>query len=102
MMHISSRGTRRTGEELMKNRRLRWLALVLPLGLLAAACGDDDDSGGEAADTTAAEAATTAGGAASGDFTPIVYDESAQCGTAGYEGNVAKLEAVDELTFALT
>lgn len=109
----------------MRSRRMRLTApaLALSLGLVAAACGDDDDGGGgEAADTTAEATATTAGGtatsagatttraatattAAAGGgaaFEAITYDESAQCGTAGYEGNVAKLEAVDELTFRLT
>jgi len=104
----------------MRSSRTRWLALALPLGLLAASCGDDDD-GGEAADTTAEEAAdttaaapdtttggtdTTAGatttGAPSTEFEGLAYDESAQCGTDAYAGNLAKLEAVDELTVKFT
>ncbi len=36
-------------------KRSRWLALVLAVGLVAAACGDDDeDGGGESTETTAA------------------------------------------------
>jgi ABC-type branched-subunit amino acid transport system substrate-binding protein len=41
----------------MTMRKLRWLTLVLALGLVAAACGDDDDD--TTADTTAASAAQT-------------------------------------------
>ncbi len=104
----------------MRSSRKRWLALALPLGLLAASCGDDDD-GGEATDTTAAVAgadttaapATTGGAdttaaadtttaAPTADFEGLAYDESALCGTEGYAGNLAKLEAVDELTVKFT
>ncbi len=94
----------------LRARRARALAVLLPLGLVAAACGgDDDDQGGASATTTggANGASTTTGGggdttAGGGAFTPLAYDESAQCGTAGYEGNLASLEAVDELTVKMT
>ena len=134
----------------MRSSQKRWLALVLPLGLLAASCGSDDDTDAGttvAAETTTAGANTTAGGtdttaapattagsdttagatdttdagtdttagatdttdagtdttageAPSGDL--LSYDESAQCGTEEYTSNIAKLEAIDELTFKMT
>ena len=112
----------------MRSRGPRWLALALPLALVVASCGDDDDdevtdatSGiSEVAETTAATDAgsatsaatvTTEGStettegtepAADGDFEGLVYDESALCGTEEYAGNLAKLEAIDELTVKFT
>ena len=45
----------------MKHRRnlVRWLAVLLAFGLLAAACGDDDDAGPAAPSTTAAAPSDT-------------------------------------------
>ena len=110
----------------MRTSRMRWLTLALPLGLLAASCGGDDDA--DTADTVVTDDTTggtdtttgdttggtdtttgdTTGGAdttaapPSSDFEGLVYDESALCGTEGYTGNLAKLEAVDELTVKFT
>ncbi|MGH9187495.1 MAG: ABC transporter substrate-binding protein, partial [Acidimicrobiales bacterium] len=66
------------------------------LGVVMAACGgdDDDDDGGGGGDTTTTEAA--------GDFEGLSFDESAACGTDEYPGNIATLEAVDELTVTFT
>ncbi|HWM20648.1 MAG TPA: ABC transporter substrate-binding protein [Ilumatobacteraceae bacterium] len=108
----------------MRTSRMRWLTLALPLGLLAASCGGDDDDGDTAdtvvtdddttapapttggTDDTTAPADTTGGAdtttAPSSDFEGLAYDESALCGTDGYTGNLAKLEAVDELTVKFT
>ena len=111
----------------MRSRRLRWLTLALPLTLVAASCGDDDDDDAvveetagatdapaatepaaetttaatEATEGTEASSETTTGTGAS-DFEGLAYDESALCGTEEYAGNLAKLEAVDELTVKFT
>ena len=70
----------------MRRQRFRWLAVFAASGLLLTACGgdDDDDSGG--------------GGTAESDFETVAIDESDQCDTDGYAGNLAGIEAVDELT----
>jgi ABC-type transport system substrate-binding protein len=68
-----------------------WLAVLVVLGLLVSACADDDDEAGEGG-----------GAAEDGDFEPLAYDESAQCGEEPYAGNLATLEAVDELTVRFT
>ena len=74
----------------MRRQRFRWLALFVAFGMLGAACGgDDDESGG--GDTE--EAA---------DFEAVAIDESAQCGTEGYAGNLAGIEAVDAQTVTFT
>ncbi|HEY8524114.1 MAG TPA: ABC transporter substrate-binding protein [Acidimicrobiales bacterium] len=74
----------------MRRPQRAWLAAVVAASLVAAACsGDDDDSGG-------------GGGGAGGDFEPLAYDESAACGTEEYTGNLAAIEAVDELTVRFT
>ena len=45
----------------MRHRKtLRWITVLLVLGLVAAACGDDGDDGTTGADTAAAEAAAAA------------------------------------------
>ena len=75
----------------MRRQRFRWLALFAVFGLVVAACGGDDDdeeSGGGDAEET--------------DFEAVTLDESAQCGTEGYAGNLAGIEAVDELTVKFT
>jgi peptide/nickel transport system substrate-binding protein len=75
----------------MRKRGFRLLGLLLPLALVAAGCGgddDDDDAGGEEEETAPFEA--------------VSYDESAACGTPEYEGNMAGIEAVDELTVVFT
>ncbi|MGH9212319.1 MAG: ABC transporter substrate-binding protein [Acidimicrobiales bacterium] len=74
----------------MTKPRLRWLAAFTTLALVASACADDDDddAGDEPAD--------------SGDFEAISYDEHDQCGVDPYTGNLAMLEAVDELTVRFT
>jgi ABC-type transport system substrate-binding protein len=69
-------------------RHRRWFATLAVFGLVAAACGDDSDEGD--------------GDAAAADFEGLAYDESAQCGTDGYAGNLAGIEAVDELTVKFT
>jgi ABC-type transport system substrate-binding protein len=95
-----------------RSTRLIALAMLSSLALVAAACGGDDDDG-ETADTTAAApattaeaATTTAGGtdttaAPAGDL--LAYDESEQCGTEGYSGNLAGIEATSatEVVFTL-
>jgi peptide/nickel transport system substrate-binding protein len=74
----------------MRKKRGRWLAVLIAAGLVAAACSGDDDSdeGG--------------GGGGNENFEPLAYDESAACGTEEYAGNLAKVEAVDELTVRFT
>lgn len=74
----------------MRQPRLRWLAVLAAFSLAAGACGgdDDDDDAGE--------------GEGGGDFEAVAYDESAQCGTEEYAGNLAGIEAVDELTVRFT
>ncbi len=84
--------TDRNGEDLvMRKRRFRVLGLLLPLAFVAAGCGGDDDS-----DEGAEEEEDAA------PFEAISYDESAQCGTPEYAGNLAGLEAVDEHTVVFT
>ncbi|HEY3139480.1 MAG TPA: ABC transporter substrate-binding protein [Acidimicrobiales bacterium] len=68
-----------------------WLAVFFAAGLVVSACADDDDKG-----------ANDGGGGADSAFEAISYDESAQCGQDPYTGNLAKLEAVDELTVRFT
>lgn len=99
-----------------KRRRLGVIALATVVAISAAACGDDDDS--ETTPTTAAGTATTSqvattaeGGAtttggpattAGGGGDLLAFDESAQCGTEAYKGNLAKVEALDALTVKFT
>ncbi len=83
----------------MKNRRYRTSALLLALSLVAAACGGDDDGDDGASDDAAG---TTAPAEDSGPFEGIAYDESDQCGVDPYTGNLATIEAVDELTVRFT
>ena len=73
----------------MRRQRFRWLALFAVFGLVVAACGgdDDDESGGDTEEA---------------DFEAVALDESAQCGTDEYAGNLAGIEAVDELTVRFT
>jgi peptide/nickel transport system substrate-binding protein len=72
--------------------RYRWLTGVAAFALLAAACGgDDDESGGGEEDT---------GGDT--EFEAVAYDESSQCGTEGYAGNIAAIEATDAQTVTFT
>ena len=89
------------------------LALASALALLAASCGSSKKSDTATATTTgsattAAQATTTAaaGGAtttAAASATKLIaYDESAKCGQKGYDGTIAKIEAVDELTVKFT
>jgi len=83
----------------MKKGRFRWVAVALSLVFLAAACGDDE--GNASSSTTAGGAASTTTTAAT-NFEPLAYDESAQCGVDPYTGEMAKIEAVDELTVKFT
>jgi ABC-type transport system substrate-binding protein len=88
------------------------LALASALALLAASCGSSKKSDTATATTTgsattAAQVATTA--AAAGATTTaasatklLAYDESAKCGQKGYDGTIAKIEAIDELTVKFT
>jgi ABC-type transport system substrate-binding protein len=73
----------------MRRQRLRWLTLFVAFGLVVAACGGDDD---DETGTDTEEA----------DFEAVAIDESAQCGTEEYAGNLAGIEAVDELTVRFT
>ncbi|MBN2622484.1 MAG: hypothetical protein JXA83_03895, partial [Acidimicrobiales bacterium] len=73
----------------MRQPRSRWLAAFVACGLVLSSCGgDDDDESDDAADEA--------------DFEAVALDESAQCGTDGYSGNLAGIEAVDELTVRFT
>ena len=69
----------------MRQRRLRWTAAFVALGVLAAGCGGDDDESSSDDEETAEDS----------DFEGLSYDESAQCGVDPYTGNLAKIEAVD-------
>lgn len=82
----------------MKNRRFRTSAMFIALTLVAAACGGDDDDD----DAAGAGSGTTAPGQDTVPFEGISYDESAQCGVDPYTGNLATVEAVDELTVRFT
>jgi ABC-type transport system substrate-binding protein len=72
-------------------RRFHWLTAVVAVALVAAACGgdDDDEEGGGEEESSA-------------DFEAVAYDESSQCGTEAYAGNIAAIEAVDEQTVTFT
>jgi ABC-type transport system substrate-binding protein len=76
----------------MIHRRFRWIAVLLSLAVLATACGGDDDEGADEDDGDATES----------DFEGLSYDESAECGTDAYAGNLAGIEAVDETTVRFT
>jgi peptide/nickel transport system substrate-binding protein len=78
----------------MRQRRFRWVSAFVALGLVAAACGSDDDDSAEGGDEEAP--------AEGGDFEALAFDESAQCGTEGYAGNLAGVEAVDAQTVTFT
>ena len=80
----------------MRQRRFRWVSALVVLGIVAAACGDDDDDGAAGGGDEAEEPADD------GDFEALAFDESAQCGTEAYAGNLAAIEAVDELTVRFT
>ena len=75
----------------MRRQRFRWLGVFAAFGLLVTACGGDDEDSGDSGDTE--EAA---------DFEAVALDESAQCGTEGYAGNLAGVEAVDAQTVRFT
>lgn len=75
----------------MRRSRTRFLAASVALMLVAAACGDDDgDDGG--GDDAAGEI----------EFEGLAYDESDQCGSDEYTGNIAAIEAVSELEVTFT
>ena len=74
----------------MRRQRFRWSAVFAALGLLLTACGGDDDDEG------------SGGGTEESDFEAVALDESDQCDTEGYAGNIAGIEAVDELTVRFT
>jgi peptide/nickel transport system substrate-binding protein len=78
----------------MRQRRFRWVSAFVALGLVAAACGSDDDDSAEGGGEEAP--------ADSGDFEALAFDESAQCGTEGYAGNLAGIEATDAQTVTFT
>jgi peptide/nickel transport system substrate-binding protein len=78
----------------MRQRRFRWVSAFVALGLVAAACGSDDDDSAEGGGEEAP--------ADSGDFEALAFDESAQCGTEGYVGNLAGIEATDAQTVTFT
>jgi peptide/nickel transport system substrate-binding protein len=78
----------------MRQRRFRWVSAFVALGLVAAACGSDDDDSAEGGGEEAP--------AESGDFEALAFDESAQCGTEGYVGNLAGIEAADAQTVTFT
>src|SRR5918994_855440 len=72
----------------MRQRRLRWTAAFVALGVLAAGCGGDDDEGASDDEETTEDS----------EFEGLAFDESAECGTEAYAGNLAGIEAVDEST----
>ena len=76
----------------MRQRRLRWTAAFVALGVLAAGCGGDDDESSSDDEETAEDS----------EFEGLSYDESAACGTEAYAGNLAGIEAVDESTVTFT
>jgi len=103
------------------SRRTSAIVMLSALAIAAAACGSSKSSGGNAASstsgaaaTTVAASATTAGNAAttaapSGGATTtaaggklLSYDESAKCGQKGYDGSIAKIEAIDAVTVKFT
>jgi ABC-type branched-subunit amino acid transport system substrate-binding protein len=49
-------------------RRFRWLAMVLALAMVAAACSRSDDKSGSGSDNTTSSTASSGGGAKSADF----------------------------------
>jgi ABC-type transport system substrate-binding protein len=99
-------------------KRTRTLALLGAVAFVAAACGSSKSSSGTttsaASSSTAAStsssaaasstsAAASSSSSASSSFKALAYDESAKCGQKGvYEGNIAKIEAVDENTVKFT
>lgn len=97
---------------MIRRTRLASIALLSALAITAAACGSDSGDT-ENATTTAAPAPTTAApnttttetspdttAAPAGDL--LAFDESAQCGTDTYKGNLAKLEAKDASTVVIS
>jgi ABC-type transport system substrate-binding protein len=76
----------------MRQRRLRWTAAFVALGVLAAGCGGDDDEGASDDEETTEDS----------EFEGLAFDESAECGTEAYAGNLAGIEAVDESTVRFT
>ena len=85
--------------------RLRWLAALATLSLLAGACADGEDTEEASTDTSEAEGSETESedGASepAADFEPLSY-ETDQCGAETYTGNFQKIEAVDAQTVAFT
>jgi len=76
----------------MRQRRLRWTAAFVALGVLAAGCGGDDDESSSDDEETTEDS----------EFEGLSFDESAACGTEAYAGNLAGIEAVDESTVTFT
>jgi ABC-type transport system substrate-binding protein len=85
-------------------KRMRWLALVAVLALVAAACGDGDagdttTTAGEEVTTTAAEATTTSVATTEAPSELLVLDS----GGCDYGGKIASIEATSpsEVVFTL-
>ena len=80
------------------NRWFRVLALLLPLVLLAAACGDDDDTESTTGDTTEDTAGDGEGGGDSDLSVGVVYDLGGRGDQSFNDAAAAGLDrAVDEL-----
>ena len=85
--------------------RLRWLAALATLSLLAGACADGEDTEEAATGTSETEGGGTGSEGASsepaGDFEPLSF-ETDQCGAKTYTGQFQAMEAVDEQTVRFT
>jgi peptide/nickel transport system substrate-binding protein len=89
-------------------RRIGALVLFASVGLVAAACGGDNKGttnttvGPTTSVATSTSGAATTVGSTTAPTALLKYDESAKCGTKAYTGEMAKIEAVDDLTVKFT
>ncbi|MDQ3385067.1 MAG: ABC transporter substrate-binding protein [Actinomycetota bacterium] len=85
--------------------RLRWLAALATLSLLAGACADGEDTEEASTDTSEAEGTESetedAASEPAADFEPLLF-ETDQCGAETYTGNLQKIEAADAQTVTFT
>ena len=77
-----------------RTRTLRWIAVLLAFGIVAAACGDDDD-GVTDADTAAAEAATAAAEAEAAAAQAEAEAAQAEADAAAAEAEAAAAQAAE-------